>query len=100
MLAAAHLLLHPACGQAFSRRDLNTVHMHHLPALLCLRPCGQRNRTDNSRCIDHQGRVSIALFPLASSSPSVSLSNFPFMAVFPAVSRDLLSRREKAQTEH
>lgn len=68
ILAAVQLLLFPACGQAVGLRGLNTVHMHHLPPLLCLRPCGQRNRTDNSTCIDHQGRVSIA------PSPSVSLS--------------------------
>lgn len=90
-------LLYPACGQAFALRGLNTVHVPHLPPLLCLRPCGQRNRTDNSTCIDHQGRVSIAL-PLP--PPSVSLCNFPFVAVFLAVSWDPLSRREKAQTEH
>lgn len=100
MLAAVQILLQPARGQTSGVRGLNTVHIHHLPPLLCLRPCGQRNRTDNSTCIDHQGRVSIALSPSASPSPSVSLCNFPFMAVFPAVSRDLLSRREKAQTEH
>lgn len=55
--------------------------MHHLPPLLCFRPCRQRNRTDNSTCIDHQGRISITLPP--SASPSVCLCNFSFMAVFP-----------------
>lgn len=38
--------------------------------------------------------------PVASPPPSVCLCRFPFMAVFPASSRDLLSRREKTQTEH
>lgn len=98
ILAAGQLYISifpfPACGQVIAVMAQQTVSAHHLPPLLCLRPCGQRNKTDNSTCTDHQGRVSIAL------SPSVCLCNFPFMAVFLAVSQDLLSRQEKTQTEH
>lgn len=71
MLAGLQLLSSPACGQTSGIRGPNTVHVHHLPSLLCLRPCGQRNRTDNSTRIDQQGRVSIALS--LSASPSLSL---------------------------
>lgn len=81
----------PSWCRACGVRGLHTVHMHHTPPLL--RPCGQRNRPDNGTCIDHQGRASLSL----SRSPSVCLYNFPFMAVFPAVSWDLLSRRKKTK---
>lgn len=52
------VLLYPVCGQTFAVRGFNTVQLHHLPPLVCFRPCRQRNRTDNSTCIDHQGRLS------------------------------------------
>lgn len=80
------VLLYPVCGQMFAARGFNTVQLHHLPPLVCFRPCRQRNRTDNSTRIDHQGRL----------SPSVSLCIFfSFLAVFLAISWDLLRQREK-----
>lgn len=67
------VLLYPVYGQMFAARGFNTVQLHHLPPLVCFRPCRQRNRTDNSTCIDHQGRL----------SPSVSLCIFfPFLGCF------------------
>lgn len=82
LAAAVQLFFCLAFGQVLGKGDINTFHMHHLPPLLFLRPCGQRSRTDNSRCIDHQGRVSIALSLLQPLPRPLSVCHFPFMAVF------------------